>query len=167
MRKGILEGFQPHAGERIHHAPHPFATRREPQPEGDILGHSQMRKQRVILKDKADMPCFRRHFPPRFGNQAATDVNPPMLQGLKPGREAQKRGFAAARGTEQADNLPRRDTQINAGQNLPRAIGVADIGEAEAHLSLASSVVPGGAAVSASGPTASASSAARMGALRP
>lgn len=73
-----------------------------------------MRKQRVILKNHADSPLFRRHALPGAADDMAVQADFATHNFFKPGDAAQQSCFAAAGGAEQAGDLPRFKAQIDA-----------------------------------------------------
>ena len=77
------------------------------QPEGDVLAHGHPGKQRVFLED---------HRPRWLGldHALAEGEDLPRARPGEPGDGVQERGLAAARGAQQADELARRDVQIDA-----------------------------------------------------
>ena len=73
-----------------------------------------MRKQRVILKDHADSPFFRRHALPRSANNIAMQTDFTTGNFLKTGNTSQQGCFAATGWAKQTGNLPRFKAQIDA-----------------------------------------------------
>ncbi len=79
------------------------------QPEGDVLLHAHMRKQRVRLEHHVDRALVRRQ---RVDGLTIQD-DAPLGRPLEAGKAAQQRGFAAARTTEQREDLALANLQAD------------------------------------------------------
>ncbi|MNZ92751.1 hypothetical protein D3C78_1117860 [compost metagenome] len=73
--------------------------------EGDVLGHRQVREQRVVLEHHADAALFRGEGVAGAGNHLAGQLDAALLHGFEAGDGAQGGGLAAARGAEQAADV--------------------------------------------------------------
>ena len=81
------------------------------QAVGDVLGHRHVRPQRVALEDHRHVAAFRRHGARRRGQDLAADHDF-ACRGLDEARDQpQRRGLAAARRAQQADELAMLDAQ--------------------------------------------------------
>src|SRR5207302_7160763 len=83
------------------------------QPEGHVLEHFVVRKQRVVLEDRVDVALVgrqRRHVLVLEQQLAAVGL-------LEAGDDAQRRGLAAAGGPEEGQELRAADREIDALQN--------------------------------------------------
>ena len=111
--------IQPPLPLRLRHAA-------RPQPEYDVLGNVQMRKQRVGLEHHGH-PALRRrqrrHVPP-------ADLHRPRTGLLQPRDDAQTRRLAAAGGAEQHTKTPRRDMQRHPVKRRHRPPAPGHIGQA-------------------------------------
>jgi hypothetical protein len=97
-----------HPGEidKLQHAADPvgdlrFAEPAQAQPECDIVKHRQMRKQRIILKNEADVAAVRRFVVKPLAMQA----NRALGERLEPGDAPQGRCLAAAARCEQREKF--------------------------------------------------------------
>jgi hypothetical protein len=81
---------------------------RDLQREAHVLGDGHVRVQRVVLEDHRDVPVPRRH--PRDVLLADHDLT--AVEGLEPGEHAQVGGLPAPGGTDQHEELPVRDLQV-------------------------------------------------------
>jgi hypothetical protein len=61
VRVAPFEPFQSDQSKHVLNARFPFAPAETAQPEGNVLVDPQMRKQRILLKNHADVSIFRRH----------------------------------------------------------------------------------------------------------
>ncbi|MNR01216.1 hypothetical protein D3C85_1170140 [compost metagenome] len=65
--------------------------------EGDVVGHAQVREQRVVLEHHADPAFFRGEGETGAGNGFATEGDFPFVHWLESGNGTQGGGLAAAR----------------------------------------------------------------------
>jgi hypothetical protein len=83
-------------------------------PYGDVLAHGHVRPDRVALEDHPHVAALGRQHAARLRDDLAVGADAPAV-GLEESRDHAKRGgLAAARGTEQADELARLDRQVDA-----------------------------------------------------
>ncbi|MNC34859.1 hypothetical protein D3C75_833160 [compost metagenome] len=80
--------------------------------EGDVLGHGQVRKQRVVLEHHADAAFFRGQGEAGAGDGLAGQLNAALMDRLETGDGAQGGGLAAAGGAEQATDVACVEVQI-------------------------------------------------------
>ena len=71
-----------------------------------VLGHRHMRPERVALEDHRHVALFRRQRARRRGQDLAADTDFAVRRLDEAGDQPQRRGLAAARGPEQADQAP-------------------------------------------------------------
>ena len=81
--------------------------------EGHVLAHGEMGEQGVVLEDHAEMPALGR----QGGDVLALHPDAAAVRRLEAGDQAQGRGLAAARGTQQGEDLPLRHLQRQAAQD--------------------------------------------------
>jgi hypothetical protein len=79
--------------------------------KGNILLCRQMRKQRVVLKHKANAARLRRLVTPKAFDQASADEHHPRIRPFQSRSDPQCRGFAATRRAKQAQNFAARDIE--------------------------------------------------------
>ncbi len=97
------------------------------QPERDVAGDVEMRKQRVGLEHHVDRTPVGRH----VRRVAAVDLDAPAIGQLEPGDQAQQRGLAAARRAEQREQLAMLDRQRHPIDRGHRAEFLADVADFE------------------------------------
>src|ERR1700736_4098104 len=93
--------------DKLQHAADPvgdlrFAEPAQAQPECDIVEHREMRKQRVILENEADVPAVRRLVVKPLAMQADRALG----ERLETGDAPQRRRLAAAARSEQREKFP-------------------------------------------------------------
>jgi hypothetical protein len=71
------------------------------EPERDVLGDGEMREQRVVLEDDADVALVDGD----ARDVCAVEANPAPIGSEQAGDDAEERGLAAPRGTEERDEL--------------------------------------------------------------
>lgn len=81
--------------------------------ESDILFHSEMRKQRVILKNHPDAPFFRRHAPTGAADDLAMQANLATYNIFEAGNATQQCRLAAAGRAKQAGDLAGFEAKID------------------------------------------------------
>jgi hypothetical protein len=93
-------GQAEHPG-RMGKAPLAFGARNAArlQPEHDVLGHRQMREQRVVLEHHGDAALGGR----QTRHVAPADQHAPRGRGVEPGNDPEQRGLAAARRAQHHD----------------------------------------------------------------
>jgi hypothetical protein len=80
-----------------------------PQRHGDVLGHRQMRIERVGLEHHCDVARVRR----QTFHRRAIDGDAARALDLEPGDDAQQGGLPTARGTQDGDELTRSDVEVD------------------------------------------------------
>ena len=80
--------------------------------EGDVVGHAEVGKQRVVLEHHADTTFLRRQGEPCTGDDFAGQADFAFVDRFKPCDRAQGSGLAAPRGTEQATDVARVEVQV-------------------------------------------------------
>jgi hypothetical protein len=93
----------------------------------NVLGHGHVRKERVVLEHRVDVPQVRRP----TGDIAPGQLDPALVRPLEAGDQPQGRRLARARGPEQGEELAARDLEIDAVDCDDIAVGLADADEAE------------------------------------
>gem|GEM_PF-6124562 len=83
MRIAFAKGGQVHQFEHL--GDDLRAVRLLANPEGDVLRHGQMGKQRVVLKDHADAALLRRQGEARAGNDRLRQVDFALVHRLEAG----------------------------------------------------------------------------------
>jgi hypothetical protein len=96
--------------------------------EGDVLANRQVREQGVALEHHADGTAACR----RVGYVDSTDLHAAAIGPLQAGDATQQRRLAAARRTEQRDELPVADVERDMVQGRHPAEGLGDADEAYA-----------------------------------
>ena len=106
-RIALIQSLEKHLGKRIMHPPPDVLRRNSPKPksESNVLEHGQMREERVILENEADLALVRRE-PCHI---AIADEDAPRAGPQQARKDAQQRGLTGAAGTEQRDELARGD----------------------------------------------------------
>src|SRR5215471_3965995 len=87
-----------------------------------IVEHAHVPKQGVVLEHEADAPVLDRKRP----RVLAVECERALAHRLEPGDEAQERGLAGARGSEQRQKLARRDAEIDALESAMGAEALRD-----------------------------------------
>ena len=102
-----------------------LGLRRVPQlqREGHVVGHRHVRIERVVLEHHGDVALLGRH----VVDDARADADLAAGDVLQPGDHAQQRRFAAARRADQDDELAVGDVDVDAMDDLRRAIGLAHV----------------------------------------
>ena len=75
------------------------------QAEGDVLGDAEMGEEGEVLRDHADAALFGRSPDSGSDRCLAVDLDQTPVGALEAGEDAQRRGLAAAAGTEQRQNF--------------------------------------------------------------
>jgi hypothetical protein len=114
VRKFIALTGKPYGCQQLAHAQVGVFLGFAAEAEGDVFFHAQMWKQRVILKDHANSPLFRRHALPWPADNMPMQADLATGNFLKAGNAAQQGCFAATGWAEQTGNLPRFKAQIDA-----------------------------------------------------
>ena len=103
-----------------------FFARQRLQPEGDVVQHREMRKQREILKHQPDAAAFGRHEAVGPGDFNFVDQDAARRRPLDARNDAQQRGLAAARRPEQAHDFARLHVEIDAVQGAGVVVVLGD-----------------------------------------
>jgi hypothetical protein len=108
-----------------------LAARADGEAKGDVLEHRHVPEQRVVLKHETHLALAGGHVRDVF----PVEMNPAAarLGILQPGHDAQERGLARTRGTEQGDELAARHMQIDAVERGEGAKVFADVVDLNAH----------------------------------
>ena len=80
--------------------------------EGDVVGHAQMRKQRVVLEHHADPALLRREGETGAGDGLAGQLDFTFVHRFETGNGAQGGGLAAARRAQQAADVTGVQMQV-------------------------------------------------------
>ena len=125
MRAAVTQSAQLHDGEGLLHAPPPFwgGNAVHLEAKGDVLGDAHMRKESIGLEDHAHGPHVRRN----ADHILAIDQDSPGVRTLKTRQETQQGGLAAARRSEQREELALLDRQ---GYPVGRQGGSKSLGHA-------------------------------------
>src|SRR5271155_3931101 len=87
----------------------PLAARFDLESEGDVFEYRHVTEQSVVLEHKSDLSIANR--PQR--RVTAVEQYLALVGPIEAGDDAQQRGLAAARGTEQCDQCARRHVQVD------------------------------------------------------
>jgi hypothetical protein len=118
-RETLRERAETHAVERRGDLARDLilADAARPQPVGDVVEDRHMRKDGVVLEHHAEVATMR-----RLGiDRAAADAHRPGILMQEAGDDAQQRGLAAARRSEQRQELALRQRQADAIEDGQRA----------------------------------------------
>ncbi|MNV23777.1 hypothetical protein D3C71_1148110 [compost metagenome] len=125
MRPGVgpvgqMHGVQPFQGRAAALGARPVL-----EPEGDVVGDAEVRKQGVVLEHQSDAARLWRGRARGVGQQPALGVDGSSVHRLQPGDHPQQRALAAARGAEQGGDAAGVQVQVNAvdgeaGAETPR-----------------------------------------------
>ena len=118
------EPVELHGRERTLHPLAHVALRHPPHPqgEGDVPGHRHVRKQRVVLEHHAHVPPVRRH----PDDLPITEADAAVVGAGEPRQHHQQGGLAGAGGSEQGDELPAADLQVDIVEGMHVAVGLGD-----------------------------------------
>src|SRR5690606_32190125 len=103
-----------------------FGLGQRRQPEADVVGHAEVRKQRVVLEYQTHAPTFRRHdeawrrYPASAGGYLA------FVDRFESGDHPQERALAASRWPEQAGDAARAQLQRRLAYGRPIAVASRD-----------------------------------------
>ncbi len=114
-RVGLSKAFQPYQGDVLTHALGFLGGRKRRvfQAHRDVLLDCQPWEQAVVLKDNAA-------FQPGAGDGRAIEQDTPLVVAIQAQNQAQQRRLAATAGADDADELARRDVQVDIVQYLKR-----------------------------------------------
>ena len=124
-----IEAAQPHLLERLPDGAPDVGGGKclDPEPEGHVVEHGQVRKERVALEDGVDVPPVRGH---------AIDALPPDRHRpgglrLEPRHDPEGRGLAAAARAEESDELAALDVEGYRGECHDLAELLGDLAQLE------------------------------------
>ncbi|MNY23228.1 hypothetical protein D3C86_1568850 [compost metagenome] len=80
--------------------------------EGDVVGHAQVRKQRVVLEHHADATFLRRKGETGAGDGLASQLDFAFVHRFETGNRPQGGGLAAARRAQQATDVACVQVQV-------------------------------------------------------
>jgi hypothetical protein len=85
------------------------------EPEGDVFEGRETREEQVVLEHEADRALRGRDEGGGGGvvEHGAVELDPPGVDRLQAGDNPQHRGLAGAVGTEEGDDLPVADLQVD------------------------------------------------------
>ena len=95
------------------------------QAERHVLCHRKVREQGAFLKHHADPTLLRAFVHPRAVHRAVADANAAGIGLVETGDEAERGGFAAPAGSEEAQDLAGFQEQVNVGDRhgIPKGFG--------------------------------------------
>jgi hypothetical protein len=98
-----LEAAEAEALNDVGHPTGPLHARTVAQPESDVVGHREVREQRVALEHVADTALLRRHVDPGVSIEQDTpsEGDPTGVRPDQSGQALQRQRLAGSRGTEQ------------------------------------------------------------------
>ena len=96
------------------------------QAEADVALDGQVREQRAVLRDVADVPGLGGDVQAGCLQHAAVEQDAAAIRGLKPGDQPQQRRLAAAGGAEQGDDVAGGDGEVDPAQHLAPAPELAE-----------------------------------------
>ena len=141
MRIARLEAAQADEGADLLQTSLPLAPPR--QPEGDVLGHGQVREQSVVLEHHPHPPLLGRQGDPRAGDKPAADLDRAAVGPLEAGDEPQRRRLAATAGAEQRQQMASFDAKVEPRHRPGGAIVFPQAEAADRDLAHRLSVAPG------------------------
>jgi hypothetical protein len=115
---------QPHQLQQLLRPREPLAPRHaaDAQAVGDVLGHAQVREERVGLEHHAHVAAVHRH----ARQVALAEEQPTGGRRLEAGDDAQQRRLAAARGPDEAHQRAAGDAQVDVVQGHGGAEALAE-----------------------------------------
>ncbi len=126
MRIMVALSTQADGGQQFTHPDPALTAVKASQAESDVGRNRQVREQRVVLKNHADMPLLRWQAATGTADAAALHTNLAGGDVLKTGDTAQQRRLAAARGSQQAGNAAGFDAKVHAIDDSMRSITLND-----------------------------------------
>ena len=137
LRRPVAERAQPDHGQGLGDPRFDLGVgaAADAQREGHVLEHRQMRPNGIGLEHHADIAVIGLHNDPGFGieDHHVVDRNEPGFRRFQPRDAAQRRGLAAAGGTEQRHQLPLRDLEADAIDDGLVAVAFDQIADDDAH----------------------------------
>ena len=134
-RKAVGERRELDQFEQAHHPradlrlAGPLASGLDPQPEGDVLEHRHVPKQRIVLEDETHPALTHMG----VGGVLTGEDDPTAVGALQPGDDPQQRGLAAARGTEQRGQGAAREVERDIVECDEGTEGLVDVFDLDAH----------------------------------
>src|SRR5262249_33669479 len=140
IRVAIFEAAQ--AGE-LEHLAHARADLRvgpprDTQAEGDVLGHRHRGKQRVRLEDDAEASLARRY----AVDHPTIEEDVAAVRRLEAGDQPKRRRLAAARSTDEGDELAGADIERQPVHRRGAGKPLADVPEDDVHPGLSARISP-------------------------
>ena len=105
-----------------------------PESEGDVLEDVHVTKQSVVLEDEPDLALADR----LGGRVLAVEVDRAPIGRLQPGDDAEQRGLARSRGTEQGHQLAARHVEAHVVEGDEVAERLAQMTDLDAHAAILS-----------------------------
>ncbi|MCY1291882.1 hypothetical protein D9M70_410860 [compost metagenome] len=102
--------------------------------EGDVVGHGQVREQRIVLEHHADPPLLRRQGEAGAGDDLAAELDLALVHRLETGDGAQRGGLAAAGGAEQAADVAGVEVQVELLDDLLPTVAAGQVAQAQQQL---------------------------------
>ena len=99
------------------------------QAKSDVLKHRHVAKQRVVLEHKADLALAHMH----VGRVFAAESDAACVGGFEASNDAQQRGLAATRRTQEGQQLARADVQADVVERGERTELFVDVPNFDAH----------------------------------
>jgi hypothetical protein len=118
VRIALAQSAQPDEAERLGDA---FAPAPAVDAEADVLGHGQVREERIVLEDHADAATLGRHPGAVAGDGRVLEPDLAGVRVLEAGDQAQQRRLAAAARAEERDDLALLDAEVGGVHGLHRA----------------------------------------------
>ena len=113
MRVLVALAMQADRGQQLSYTQMGIFRRLATETESDVLFDGKVREQRVILKDHADAPLFRRYALPRPADCLLAQADFAIGDFLETGDAAQQGGLAAARRAQQAGNAASLELKVD------------------------------------------------------
>jgi hypothetical protein len=110
MGEALAEVLQVHQLQQF--GDHPLFLRVLANTEGDVVGHAEVWKQRVVLEHHADPTFLRGQCETGAGDDFARQADLTFVYRLKAGNRSQGGGLAATRGAQQATDVTGVEVQV-------------------------------------------------------
>ena len=115
---GRERALDPLAHVALRHTPHP-------QGEGDVPGHRHVREQRVVLEHHPHVPPVRRH----PDDLPVTEADAAVVGAGETRQHHQQGGLAGTGRSEQGDEFPAPDFEIDMVERVNVAVGLGDLAD--------------------------------------
>ena len=99
--------------------------------EPDVAGHAEVGEERALLWHHAHPSTLGCHRSLSGGDHLVADGDRATIGHLEPGHDAQQRGLAATRRTEDRSDAARRHDQVDTAQHVMRPEGLGDAVDAQ------------------------------------